>query len=169
MRPRWSCGWQEDKVEGASISVRGEQRGAVSGKDGRFEIRVDEGQYLVFGYLGMDSREYQVRGDDFLEIRLDSKNNELEEIVLQAKGASQNKITTAYGEQKEEQIGYTVQTVEDEVFEGQSSISDATRGKIISYNYSQNDDLSQIQLRQGRPLPPERRIRSSWWMRFPWE
>ena len=136
--------------EGATNTVKGEDRGVVSGNYGRFEIRVGEGQYLVFGYLGMDSREYRLGADDFLEIRLDSKNNELEEIVLQARAAKQNKVTTAYGEQREEQIGYTVQTVEDEVFEGQSSISDATRGKIISYNYSQNDDLSQIQLRQGQ-------------------
>lgn len=137
-------------LEGATIMVKGEDQGTVSGKDGGFEIRVGQGQFLVFGYLGMDSREYQVMGDDFLEVRLDSKNNELEEIVLQARVAKPNRITTAYGEQREEQIGYTVQTVEDEVFEGQSSISDATRGKIISYNYSQNDDLSQIQLRQGQ-------------------
>lgn len=137
-------------LEGATIAVRGEERGTVTGSDGRFEIQAGEGQVLLIGYLGMDSHEYEVRGDDFLEIRLDSKNNELEEIVLQARRRDQERITTAYGEQKEEQIGYTVQTVEDEVFEGQSSISDATRGKILSYNYSQNDDLSQIQLRQGQ-------------------
>ena len=142
-------------LDNVTILVQGEERGAVSGRDGRFELEASLGDVLVLGYLGMQSQQYRITGDQFIEFYLDTESNQLDEVVLKSNldsGESKNTITTAYGEKNEDQIGYTIQTVDDEAFEGQANISDATRGKIISYNYSQNDDLSQIQLRQVQTL-----------------
>ena len=142
---------QSRPLENVTIQVKGEDRGVISDKDGRFFLEASVGDILMIGYLGMKNQEYRVTGDQFVEFYLNIETNQLDEVVLKSKGEtpeSKNTISTAYGEKSEDQIGYTVQEVEDEEFEGQANLSDATRGKIISYNYSQNDDLSQIQLRQ---------------------
>ena len=146
---------QSRPLENATIQVQGEDRGVVSGKEGRFNLEASIGDILIIGYLGMENQEYQITGDQVIEFYLNIEENQLDEVVLKSKAESpdaKNTITTAYGEKSEDQIGYTVQDVEGENFEGQGNISDATRGKIISYNYSQNDDLSQIQLRQVQTL-----------------
>ena len=146
---------QSTPLENVTIQVKGEDRGVVSGKDGRFNLEASIGDILIIGYLGMENQEYRITGDQVIEFYLNIEENQLDEVVLKSKVESsetKNTITTAYGEKNEDQIGYTVQDVEGENFEGQANISDATRGKIISYNYSQNDDLSQIQLRQVQTL-----------------
>ena len=142
---------QSTPLENVTIQVKGEDRGVISDKDGRFFLEASVGDILMIGYLGMKNQEYRVTGDQFVEFYLNIEANRLDEVVLISKQESpdsKNTISTAYGEKSEDQIGYAVQEVEDEEFEGQANLSDATRGKIISYNYSQNDDLSQIQLRQ---------------------
>lgn len=142
---------QSRPLENATIQVKGEDTGVVSGKDGRFHLEASIGDILMIGYLGMENQEYRITGDQVIEFYLNIEQNQLDGVVLKSKAEgpdAKNTITTAYGEKSEDQIGYTVQDVEGENFEGQANISDATRGKIISYNYSQNDDLSQIQLRQ---------------------
>lgn len=142
---------QSKPLENVTIQVKGEDRGVVSGKDGKFYIEASVGDILMIGYLGMENQEYRITGDQFIEFYLNIEENQLDEVVLKSKVESaqtKNTITTAFGEKNEDQIGYTVQDVDDENFEGQANISDATRGKIISYNYSQSDDISQIQLRQ---------------------
>jgi len=142
---------QSKPLENVTIQVKGEDRGVVSGKDGRFYLEASVGDILMIGFLGMENQEYRITGDQFIEFYLNLEENQLDEVVLKSKVESsetENTISTAFGEKSENQIGYTVQEIEDENFEGQANISDATRGKIISYNYSQNNDLSQIQLRQ---------------------
>lgn len=138
-------------LENVTIHVKGEDGGVVSAKDGKFYIHASVGDILMIGYLGMENQEYRITGNQFIEFHLNVEENQLDEVVLKLKtesSESKNTISTAYGEKSENQIGYTVQDVKGENFEGQANITDATRGKIISYNYSQNDDLSQIQLRQ---------------------
>lgn len=142
---------QSKPLENVTIQVKGEDRGVVSGKDGRFYLEASVGDILMIGFLGMENQEYRITGDQFIEFYLNLEENQLDEVVLKSKVESsetENTISTAFGEKSENQIGYTVQEIDDENFEGQANISDATRGKIISYNYSQNNDLSQIQLRQ---------------------
>lgn len=142
-------------LENVTIQVKGEDRGVVSGKDGRFNLEASVGDVLMIGYLGMKDQEYRITGDLFIEFYLDVEANQLNEVILKSKVDTPEKkstATTAYGEKNPDQIGYAIQDVEEENFEGQANISDATRGKIISYNYSQNDDLSQIQLRQVQTL-----------------
>lgn len=142
---------QSNPLENVTIQVKGDDRGVVSGKDGKFYLEASVGDILMIGYLGMENQQYRITGDQFIEFYLNIEENQLDEVVLKSNAESedsQNTITTAYGEKNPDQIGYTVQNVDEENFEGQANISDATRGKIISYNYAQNDDLSQIQLRQ---------------------
>ncbi len=142
---------QNSPLENATIQVMGQDRGVVSGKDGRFYLEASVGDVLMIGYLGMENQQYQITGDQFIEFYLNIEENQLEEVVLKSEvedTETKSTITTAFGEKNPDQIGYTIQDVEEENFEGQANISDATRGKIISYNYSQNDDISQIQLRQ---------------------
>ena len=142
---------QNKPLENATIQVMGEDRGVVSGKDGRFYLKASVGDILMIGYLGMENQQYQITGDQFIEFYLNIEENQLEEVVLKSEvqdPETKNTITTAFGEKNPDQIGYTIQDIEEENFEGQANISDATRGKIISSNYSQTDDISQIQLRQ---------------------
>ena len=42
-------------LENVTILVQGEERGAVSGRDGRFELEASLGDVLILGYLGMQS------------------------------------------------------------------------------------------------------------------
>ncbi|TFH39379.1 MAG: hypothetical protein E4G95_01300 [Bacteroidia bacterium] len=69
-------------LPGSRVIVRGTNMGAVADYNGNFEIRADSAQVLVASFLGMQSREIAVTGNDIGSIILDPDMAALEEVVV---------------------------------------------------------------------------------------
>jgi TonB-linked outer membrane protein, SusC/RagA family/TonB-dependent outer membrane receptor, SusC/RagA subfamily, signature region len=80
---------------GASITVKDKPGlGAVSDIDGKYKIKLEAFQYLVFSYIGFESQEHLIKDEDMiLDITMqESKATALDEITITGTGP-QKKVT----------------------------------------------------------------------------
>ncbi len=89
-------------VAGVSIRVKGSTKGAVSDKDGKFEIQInDDSEVLVFSSVGYVTKEIIVGTDSILQVKLiEDAQNALEEVAV-----------VAFGTQKKESVIGSITTV----------------------------------------------------------
>jgi TonB-linked SusC/RagA family outer membrane protein len=69
-------------VVGASIRIKGTNTGAVTDVNGDFSISVSNGSVLVVSYIGYQTKEVTVQGDQPISIVLSVVNNSLNEVVV---------------------------------------------------------------------------------------
>lgn len=70
-----------EQLSGVNIQIKGINRGTQSDFDGYFEIKVEEGQWLLFSFVGFDDYTVQVQDQTELEVVM-QRNTALEEIVI---------------------------------------------------------------------------------------
>lgn len=136
-------------LSNAEVYLKGD-KGKLSRSDqmGAFKIDAKEGDTLIVTY-GNQTKE-QVLGK---ELSLDFSFKEagilLEEVVVTENAkVEEEKITTAYGKEKKERLGYAVQSIKDEdILDITTDASNAVKGKFSGVKLGQNDDLSQITIR----------------------
>ena len=90
-------------LPGVSVVIRGTTTGTETDFDGKYSIRVTQGEILRFSFVGMTSQEVTVGIPNTINIVLQA-DNVLEEVVVTSIGISR----------KEKELGYNVQTVSAE-------------------------------------------------------
>lgn len=74
---------------GVSVIPAGEQRGVATDIDGKFSIAVPQQvKKLTFSYVGMISQEVEIPADGKMEVRLNNKENVLDEVMVVAYGTA---------------------------------------------------------------------------------
>ncbi len=71
-----------EAIIGASVIVKGTNRGVVTGIDGDFTIEAQPGQTLQFSFLGYDRQEVLLGSQTNLSIVLQSDNKLIEDVVV---------------------------------------------------------------------------------------
>ncbi|MCE7054948.1 SusC/RagA family TonB-linked outer membrane protein [Algoriphagus sp. AGSA1] len=139
-----------ETLPGVNIIIKGTATGTTTDLDGKFSISVNEGEVLVFSYVGYDKQEVQASNQTELTIRLRLDDDVLGEVVV-----------TALGIKREEKaLGYATQKVDsEELLDARSNNwSDALRGKVAGLNVlsagSGPMNSSQISLRGDNSLNP---------------
>lgn len=90
----------EDVVIGATVRIKGSNKGAFTGFDGRFEIEVDGNATLEVMYIGYKTKEVKVSTGHDYTITLQADEQRLEEVVV-----------IGYGVQKKVDLTGTVVTI----------------------------------------------------------
>ena len=70
-------------LPGVNVVVKGTTRGTQTNLDGKYTIQASVGETLVFSFIGLDDQSKKVRQSNVINIRLTTKNNTLEEVVVQ--------------------------------------------------------------------------------------
>jgi TonB-linked SusC/RagA family outer membrane protein len=84
----------QEPLIGVTVTVQGKLGGVVTDMDGKFSIKASKGDKLIFSYMGYESFEYLVTGDNpNLTVTLKSSSLEIEEVVVTAMG-TQRKISS---------------------------------------------------------------------------
>ena len=92
----------QSPVAGASVVVKGARNGAATGVDGKFAIKVKEGDILVVSGIGVTTQEVPAGAGSDLSILVVTNSRNLSEVVV-----------TATGIRKEaKRIGYATQTID---------------------------------------------------------
>src|SRR5690606_25325354 len=108
---------------GASATVKGTTIKSMTNIEGQFSINVpDEGTALVIGYVGMVTKEVDIRGKSSVTVVLESDMAQLSEVVV-----------VGYGTQKRESVVAAVTQTTGKVLEragGVSSIGAALTGNV---------------------------------------
>ncbi len=76
-------------IPGASIMVKGTDRGTTTGVEGRFTLSVDKGQTLVFKSIGFATQELTV-SETYISVQLVPDNKTLTEVVVTALGVKKS-------------------------------------------------------------------------------
>jgi TonB-linked SusC/RagA family outer membrane protein len=103
---------------GVTVIVKGTTTGTQTDKEGRFSIKAQTGQVLVFTHIGFGSQEHAVHEKNNLSIRLaSSQSNVLEDLVV-----------VGYGTQKRADLTGAVSTVDVKKSLQSRPVTDLGRG-----------------------------------------
>lgn len=89
-----------EPLPGVSILIEGTTNGTVTDIDGKFSIDVQEGSFLVFSFIGFETKRVQVTSSNIYNITLNTDLKSLGEVIV-----------VGYGEQRKETITGSVATV----------------------------------------------------------
>lgn len=119
-----------DPLPGATVQIKGSTKGVIADVDGNFEfdgLKVND--VLIVSFIGMESRELTYKGEKFLNIVLEPKADELEEVTV-----------VAFAKQKKESVVSAITTVKPtELKIPSSNLTTAFAGRVaglISYQTS---------------------------------
>lgn len=86
---------------GATILVKGSNRGTTTDIDGKFHLQdVEENAVLILSYTGYQSMEVAVEGQTVLSLVLHQNSQTLDEVVVTALGISKESKSLTYATQK---------------------------------------------------------------------
>ena len=117
----------EDLI-GASVAVKGTSNGSVTDFDGRFTIEnAPSNGTLVISYIGFETQEVAINGQNHLEITLNEERSQLNEVVV-----------VGYGSLAKKEISSSVVQIDKKQF-NQGAASDPlalVAGKVAGLNVS---------------------------------
>lgn len=120
-------------LPGASVVVKGTNTGASTDFDGKYTIKVSQGQVLVFSYVGYVNSEVTVGSSNTVDAKL-SADNQLEEVVITAQGIKREKKA----------LGYAVTEVKSDQLEqrAEGDVARVLNGKSAGVQIVQQSGLS---------------------------
>lgn len=77
-------------LPGATVVVKGTNRGVATDFDGKFAINAAQGETLVIDYIGFERKEIRIGRNSNYTIRLKESSQQLDEIVVTANGMAKS-------------------------------------------------------------------------------
>ena len=117
-----------EPIAGASISVKGSKNGSISDAEGRFVIRINDNDRLIFSSIGYKAVEIVYNGQNSLSIVLEESISENTEVVVTALGI----------ERKTKALGYSATKIggEDLTQSRTVNLGNALSGKVAGVSVS---------------------------------
>ncbi|MEM8523459.1 MAG: TonB-dependent receptor [Bacteroidota bacterium] len=114
---------------GVNITVQGTGKGTISDIDGSFAIEVEEGQTLVFQYVGYEIQEVKAKSANLGTIRLAADAKQLKEVVV-----------VGYGTQKRSDLTGSLSSIGEEELKALPStgLDQALQGRAAGVFVTQN-------------------------------
>jgi TonB-linked SusC/RagA family outer membrane protein len=117
-----------DPLPGVTITILGTSRGVITDDDGTYQVAAEPSDKLVFSFIGMESQIIDVGAQNTINIEMEEKTTELEDVTV-----------VAFGKQKKESVVGSISTVDSRQLEkvASSDITTALAGKvagIIAYD-----------------------------------
>ena len=86
-------------LPGANVLVKGTTRGVSTDIDGRYAIKVNAGETLVFSFIGLKDQEKKVGASNTISVTLTADARLLDEVVVGAVGIAKKKDAVTYSNQ----------------------------------------------------------------------
>lgn len=118
-----------ESLPGVNVLVKGTSIGTTTDTNGQYAINAPgENDILVFSFIGFSSQEVPVAGRTVIDIILLEDIRQLSEVVVTALGI----------EKESEKIGYSVSTVDGELFNKarETNVAYALSGRVAGLNVS---------------------------------
>ncbi|MDR0430812.1 MAG: TonB-dependent receptor [Tannerellaceae bacterium] len=119
-----------DPLIGVSIQVKGSTAGTITDIDGRYSISAQQGNVLVFSYVGFTTQEIAVGNQSTINIKMSEDAQALEEVVV-----------VGYGTLKKKELTSSVETIRADQFNqgGSRNALDLIQGKVAGLNMTRVD------------------------------
>lgn len=114
---------------GVTVMEKNTQNGTTTDFDGNFEITLAENASLVLSYVGFQTQEIPISGDQHFNIQLEEDAASLEEVVV-----------IGYGNQLQENVSGSVSTISSEAIDNipQISVDQLMQGRAAGVNVTKN-------------------------------
>ncbi len=121
-------------LPGVNVVIKGTTTGVQSDFDGNYSIVANEGQVLVFSYLGQTTEEREITQEDIITVQMAEDTQALEEVVVTAQGIKREKRS----------LGYSVSTVDTEGIQEkpESDVARILSGKVAGVNITSTNGMS---------------------------
>jgi len=121
-------------LPGATVLIKGTATGTATDFDGNYTINANQGDILVFSFVGYTTQEIGVGSSNTINVTLLESTEALEEVVVTAQGIKREKKA----------LGYAVSTVEAESIEQRpdSDVARVLSGKIAGVNITSSNGMS---------------------------
>ena len=135
-----------ETLPGASLNVKGTNRGTVSDATGMYSIEARQGETIVVNYVGFETIEIPVNGAATLDITL-NESSKIKEVVVTALGFKKEKA----------RLGYAVQDVKGEELTKarEPNAINGLTGKVAGLTIGSSPELlgaPNISLRGSNPI-----------------
>ncbi|MEZ7499186.1 TonB-dependent receptor [Flavobacterium sp. Arc3] len=112
-------------LPGVNVIVKGTTRGVQTDFDGKYSLKVNTGDVLVFSFIGMDDKSVTVGASNRVSVSLQSNAKSLDEVVI-----------VAYGKQTAKSIVGSVATIDSDVLLKQqaTNVMTALQGSVSGVN-----------------------------------
>ena len=121
-------------LPGVAIIIEGSSNGAQTDFDGNYEIYVNEGEKLIFSYIGFKTKEVVVTGDE-IDVALEEDASALEEVVVTGyETESSNARTSAVTALQGRVAGIQVVYNEEEIVTSRGANSLSSKNPIYIVN-----------------------------------
>lgn len=122
-------------LPGVSILVKGTKSGTQSDFDGKYSIKAESNQFLIFSYIGMKTQELAANSS-IVNVKLKDDSVELEGVV----------VTTALGVKREKKsLGYASQQISGKDLvnsgAGNTNVANLLSGKAAGVEVSRNTNF----------------------------
>lgn len=117
---------------GVTIIIEGTSTGTTTDFDGNYSIQAEEGQILIFSYIGYETERFTVGSSNTVNITM-SSGSVLSEVVVTALGVSREKQSLGYSTQ--EITGESVSSVRTDNF------TNALSGKVSGLHIRRNNNF----------------------------
>ena len=87
-------------VIGATVRVKDTDSGVITDIDGKYMVKANVGQSLVFSYIGYVTEEREIKDDSAINIRMMEASTNLDDVVI-----------VGYGQQKKESVVSSINSV----------------------------------------------------------
>jgi TonB-linked SusC/RagA family outer membrane protein len=81
-------------LPGVSVYIKGTVRGTVTDSDGKYSIDVNDGDVLVFSFIGFVTYETPIEGRATIDVSLESSIKSLDEVVIIGYGTTTRRLST---------------------------------------------------------------------------
>jgi TonB-linked SusC/RagA family outer membrane protein len=132
-------GTDQKPLEGASVAVKGTDRGTITDANGRFVVQAEVGEMLAFSYIGFITQEIQVGAERTkFAITLQPTSNQISEVEV---------VATGYEQIAKERLTGAVSSVSQQQYDQRVAVTgnflESLEGKVpgLLYN-SQTGELA---------------------------
>lgn len=107
---------------GASVVIKGENRGTQTDFDGHYRLKVAQGQTLEFSFVGMETKNVRVGNSSRIDVVLQEEAQGLDEVVVVGYGSGRKVGTT---------VGQVARVDNKDIAQRPSgNVTDALQGKV---------------------------------------
>ncbi len=133
-------------LQGVSVKVKNTLTESKTDFDGNFSINANDGDVIIFEFLGMKSKEVLVKSD-ILKIELETSAEILDEVTLIGKSKKEETIDLGQNVKKNfDAIGTSINTIKSEDIKSHYyDLSDLLLGRFAALNHSREASINNLQ------------------------
>lgn len=137
-------------IPGVTISLKGKNQQVVTDSTGAYRIEAQKGEVLVFEYLNYPKKEVSLGDQTQHDMLLEKGTYVLKEVTVTEKKTEKETVTTGYGQENKDKIGYLIESVKaDEISAIDKDVSSAIAGKIsgVDAPVDNGPDMARVLIR----------------------